>query len=189
MKAVVLRELGDPDVLQLQDVPDPHPGPGEVVVRLRAAALNRRDVWIRKGRYAGIKLPVILGSDGAGEVLETGAGVDSGTHRPRGRHRPRVQLGRRRAGPGTRLSDPGSAARRHLCRTGHRSGRQPARRSRRTCRSRRPPRCRSPRSPHSGRWSPARGLVRASRWSSPASVAGLRPARCSSRHASVLAST
>ena len=77
MKAVVLRELGDPDVLQLQDVPDPHPGPGEVVVRLRAAALNRRDVWIRKGRYAGIKLPVILGSDGAGEVLETGAGADS----------------------------------------------------------------------------------------------------------------
>ena len=78
MKAVVLRELGDPDVLQLQAVPDPQPGPGEVVVRLRAAALNRRDVWIRKGRYAGIKLPVILGSDGAGEVLETGAGADSG---------------------------------------------------------------------------------------------------------------
>jgi zinc-binding alcohol dehydrogenase/oxidoreductase len=77
MKAVVLRELGDPDVLQLQEVPDPQPGPGEVVVRLRAAALNRRDVWIRKGRYAGIKLPVILGSDGAGEVLETGAGADS----------------------------------------------------------------------------------------------------------------
>ena len=77
MKAVVLRKLGDPDVLQLQAVPDPQPGPGEVVVRLRAAALNRRDVWIRKGRYAGIKLPVILGSDGAGEILETGAGADS----------------------------------------------------------------------------------------------------------------
>jgi NADPH:quinone reductase-like Zn-dependent oxidoreductase len=77
MKAVVLRELGDPDVLQLQEVSDPQPGPGEVVVRLRAAALNRRDVWIRKGRYAGIKLPVILGSDGAGEVLETGTGADS----------------------------------------------------------------------------------------------------------------
>jgi len=77
MKAVVLRELGEPDVLQVHDVPDPQPGPDEVVVRLRAAALNRRDVWIRKGRYAGIKLPVILGSDGAGEVIETGAGVDS----------------------------------------------------------------------------------------------------------------
>src|SRR5262245_35199755 len=76
MKAVVLRELGDPDVLELQEVPDPQPGPGEVVVRLRAAALNRRDVWIRKGRYAGIKLPVILGSDGAGEVIATGARVE-----------------------------------------------------------------------------------------------------------------
>jgi NADPH:quinone reductase-like Zn-dependent oxidoreductase len=77
VKAVLLRELGDPDVLQLQDVPDPQPGRGEVVVRLRAAALNRRDVWIRKGRYAGIQLPVIPGSDGAGEVVETGPDADS----------------------------------------------------------------------------------------------------------------
>jgi zinc-binding alcohol dehydrogenase/oxidoreductase len=77
MKAVVLRALGDPDVLQLEDVTDPQPGPGEVVVRLRASALNHRDVWIRTGRYAGIKLPVILGSDGAGEVIETGADVDT----------------------------------------------------------------------------------------------------------------
>jgi NADPH:quinone reductase-like Zn-dependent oxidoreductase len=46
-------------------------------VRLHAAALNHRDVWIRKGRYAGITLPIILGSDGAGEVVETGADVDS----------------------------------------------------------------------------------------------------------------
>ena len=46
-------------------------------MRLRAAALNRRDVFIRKGQYAGIALPVILGSDGAGEVVETGAGVDA----------------------------------------------------------------------------------------------------------------
>src|SRR5688572_7778711 len=76
MKAVVLRALGDPDVLQLEDVPDPQPDPGEVVVRLRAAALNHRDIWIRKGRYAGIKLPVILGSDGAGEVARTGSAVD-----------------------------------------------------------------------------------------------------------------
>lgn len=78
MKAVVLRTLGEPDVLKLEDAPDPQPDAGEVVVRLRAAALNRRDVWIRTGRYAGIKLPLILGSDGAGEVAETGAGVDPG---------------------------------------------------------------------------------------------------------------
>ena len=78
MKAVVLRALGDPEVLQLEDASDPQPDPGEVVVRLRAAALNHRDIWIRTGRYAGIKLPVILGSDGAGEVARTGSAVDPG---------------------------------------------------------------------------------------------------------------
>jgi len=60
----------------MEQRPDPHPGPGEAVVRLRAAALNHRDVWIRKGQYAGIKLPIILGSDGAGQVVEVGSGVD-----------------------------------------------------------------------------------------------------------------
>jgi NADPH:quinone reductase-like Zn-dependent oxidoreductase len=76
MKAVMLRALGAPEVLRLEDTPDPWPGPGEAVVRLRAAALNHRDVWIRTGRYAGITLPIILGSDGAGVVVETGDGVD-----------------------------------------------------------------------------------------------------------------
>ncbi len=76
MKAVVLRELGGPEKLLLEDVPDPQPGPNELVVRLKAAAMNHRDVWIRSGRYAGIKLPIILGSDGAGEVASVGPGVD-----------------------------------------------------------------------------------------------------------------
>jgi NADPH:quinone reductase-like Zn-dependent oxidoreductase len=75
MKAIVLRELGPPEKLQLEEFPDPVPGPGEVLVGLKAAALNHRDVWIRLGRYAGIKLPAILGSDGAGEVVELGAQV------------------------------------------------------------------------------------------------------------------
>lgn len=48
------------------------PQRGEVVVRVRAAALNHRDVWIRRGQYAGIRLPAILGSDGAGEVVAVG---------------------------------------------------------------------------------------------------------------------
>ena len=77
MKAIVLRSLGSPDVLKLEDVPDPQPGAGEAVVRLRAAALNHRDVWIRRGQYAGIKTPIILGSDGAGQVDAVGAGVDA----------------------------------------------------------------------------------------------------------------
>ena len=77
MRAVVLHTLGGPDVLKLEEAPDPRPDPGEVVVRLRAAALNHRDVWVRTGRYANIKLPLILGSDGAGEVEGTGPGVDA----------------------------------------------------------------------------------------------------------------
>ena len=64
MQAVVLHELGPAENLRLETVADPQPGPGEVVVRLHAAALNHRDLWIRKGLYAGIKLPIILGSDG-----------------------------------------------------------------------------------------------------------------------------
>lgn len=78
MKAIVLRELGGPETLRLEDVPDPVPGTGEAVVRLRAAALNHRDAWIRHGLYAGIKLPIIPGSDGAGEVAAVGEGVDRG---------------------------------------------------------------------------------------------------------------
>jgi NADPH:quinone reductase-like Zn-dependent oxidoreductase len=77
MRAIVLNALGDADHLRIEKRPDPHAGPGEVVIRLHAAALNRRDVWIRKGQYAGIKLPIILGSDGAGQVIEVGDGVDS----------------------------------------------------------------------------------------------------------------
>lgn len=76
MKAIVLRETGGPEVLRVETLPDPEPGPGEVLVRLAAAALNKRDSWIRQGRYAGIQLPAILGSDGAGEVVAVGEDVD-----------------------------------------------------------------------------------------------------------------
>ncbi len=78
MQAIVLRELGEATNLRLEEVPDPQPAHNEVVVRLKAAALNHRDVWIRRGLYAGIRLPIILGSDGAGEVYATGEGVDPG---------------------------------------------------------------------------------------------------------------
>lgn len=74
MKAILLTETRRP--VQLIDVPAPTAGPGEVLVNIRAAALNHRDVFIQKGQYPGIKLPVILGSDGAGVVTEIGAGVD-----------------------------------------------------------------------------------------------------------------
>jgi zinc-binding alcohol dehydrogenase/oxidoreductase len=83
MKAMVLHELGGPDRLDYEDAPDPEAGPGETVVRLYAAALNRRDVFVTQGQYPGAKpdaLPVILGSDGSGEVVARGAGgPDEGT--------------------------------------------------------------------------------------------------------------
>ncbi len=59
----------------LRDVPTPTPGPGEILIKLHAAALNHRDVWIQKGQYAGIALPCTLGADGAGEVAAWGPGV------------------------------------------------------------------------------------------------------------------
>lgn len=74
MQALVLDGINQ--VVQLREVPTPQPGPGQVQVRLHAAALNHRDVWIQKGQYAGLKFPIILGSDGAGTVTELGEGVD-----------------------------------------------------------------------------------------------------------------
>ena len=76
MKAIVLRELGEAGNLRIESVTNPNPGPKDVLIKLKAAALNHRDVWIRTGRYAGIRLPVILGSDGSGEIIEVGADVD-----------------------------------------------------------------------------------------------------------------
>jgi zinc-binding alcohol dehydrogenase/oxidoreductase len=74
MQALVLVEVGQP--LQLQPRAPLTAAAGEVIVQLRAAALNRRDYWITQGMYPGIKLPVVLGSDGAGVVAQTGPGVD-----------------------------------------------------------------------------------------------------------------
>jgi NADPH:quinone reductase-like Zn-dependent oxidoreductase len=76
MKAIVLHELGAAENLKLEEVPDPQPGAGEAVVRLKAAALNHRDVFIWQKLYPNIKLPAILGSDGAGVVASVGEGVD-----------------------------------------------------------------------------------------------------------------
>jgi zinc-binding alcohol dehydrogenase/oxidoreductase len=77
MKAIVLREFGGPEQLRYEVVPDPTPGRGEVVVRLKAAALNRRDYFITINQYPGIRLPAIPGSDGAGIVAAVGEGVDN----------------------------------------------------------------------------------------------------------------
>lgn len=78
MRAVVFRRHGGPEVLELADVPSPEPGPGEVLVRVKAAGLNHLDVHVRRG-IPGLKLPLphIPGSDAAGVVERLGPGVDT----------------------------------------------------------------------------------------------------------------
>jgi NADPH:quinone reductase-like Zn-dependent oxidoreductase len=71
MKAVRIHQFGGPEVLTYEDVPDPKPRKDQVLVRVRACALNHLDIWVRKG-LPGVKLPHILGSDIAGEVAEVG---------------------------------------------------------------------------------------------------------------------
>jgi NADPH:quinone reductase-like Zn-dependent oxidoreductase len=74
VKAVRIHNHGGPEVLSYEDVPDPEPGPGEVLVELHASALNHLDVWIRKG-MPRVPLPRILGADGAGIRRDTGEAV------------------------------------------------------------------------------------------------------------------
>jgi NADPH:quinone reductase-like Zn-dependent oxidoreductase len=75
MKAVRIHEDGGPEVLRYEDAPDPVAGPGEVLVRLRAASLNHLDLWVRKG-LPSVPKPRILGADGAGVVEALGEGAD-----------------------------------------------------------------------------------------------------------------
>jgi NADPH2:quinone reductase len=74
MRAVVFDEFGDQSVLQVRDVPDPEPGPDEVLVLVEASGVNFIDVYQRSGAYQ-VKLPFTLGSEGAGTVLSFGDAV------------------------------------------------------------------------------------------------------------------
>src|SRR5438445_613547 len=87
MKAVRIHQFGGPEVLIYEDVPDPQPRKDEVLVRVRACALNHLDIWVRKG-LPGVKLPHILGSDVRATGLPYGmahvgrtCGCSSGTNR------------------------------------------------------------------------------------------------------------
>jgi NADPH:quinone reductase-like Zn-dependent oxidoreductase len=75
VKAVRIHEDGGPEVLRYEEVPDPEPGRGEVLVALRAAGLNHLDIWVRKG-LPSVPKPRILGADGAGVVATLGEGVE-----------------------------------------------------------------------------------------------------------------
>jgi NADPH:quinone reductase-like Zn-dependent oxidoreductase len=75
MKAVRIHEFGGPEVLRYEDVPDPKPRQDQVLVRVKACAMNHLDLWVRKG-LPGVELPHILGSDIAGEIAAVGDYVD-----------------------------------------------------------------------------------------------------------------
>lgn len=74
MNAVLLEKTNQP--LTLSAIETPEPRPGQVRVKIRAAGLNHRDVWVQKGLYPGMSLPVVPGSDGVGIVEALGEGVD-----------------------------------------------------------------------------------------------------------------
>jgi NADPH2:quinone reductase len=77
VRAVQIQQFGGPEQLRVQDVADPVPSPGEVLIQLAVAGVNRVDVLVRSGRYhrAG-QPPLTLGVEGAGTVLAVGSGVD-----------------------------------------------------------------------------------------------------------------
>src|SRR5947209_4593573 len=78
MKAVIIREFGGPEVLRYEEVPTPRPGPGEVLIRVGAVSVNRTlDLMVRQdGNQRGMTLPLVLGVDPSGEVVEVGPGVE-----------------------------------------------------------------------------------------------------------------
>jgi NADPH2:quinone reductase len=76
VKAIRVSQQGPPDVLELQEVADPQPGPGQLLVRMKAVGVNPVETYVRSGAYARLeKLPYTPGSDGAGVIEAVGGGV------------------------------------------------------------------------------------------------------------------
>lgn len=76
MKAAVIHKFGPPEVFQYEDVPQPQPGSGEVVVKVAACGINRYDLYLRMGAvFTDLSFPHILGADVAGTIAAIGAGV------------------------------------------------------------------------------------------------------------------
>src|SRR5687767_12026138 len=78
MRAIVVNELGGPEVLKLGEAPRPQPGPGQVLIRVHRAGVNFSDTERRRGVYRRPDLPWIPGTEGAGIVEEIGIGADPG---------------------------------------------------------------------------------------------------------------
>ena len=77
MKAIVVHEYGEPEVMKLEDVPTPEPGEGQLLVKIHAAGVNPVDTYLRTGNHAHApKLPYTPGKDGAGVIEKVGSGVN-----------------------------------------------------------------------------------------------------------------
>ncbi len=74
MKSAFINKHGGPEVIEIGELPMPEPGPGEVIIKVRASSINHLDIWVRKG-LPGIKFPHVLGADASGTVDKTGEGV------------------------------------------------------------------------------------------------------------------
>jgi NADPH:quinone reductase-like Zn-dependent oxidoreductase len=80
VRAVRIHAHGGPEVLRVEEVPEPEPGPRDLLVRLRATSVNHRDIWIRKGHphpAYHVDLPAVLGIDVCGDVVTVGPEVDA----------------------------------------------------------------------------------------------------------------
>lgn len=77
MKAFRVHQFGGPEVLKLEDVPDPKPAAGQVLVRVRAVGVNPVETYVRKGIYGPRQFPFIPGTDAAGAVESVGEGVNT----------------------------------------------------------------------------------------------------------------
>jgi NADPH:quinone reductase-like Zn-dependent oxidoreductase len=97
VRAVRIHAHGGPEVLQVEEIPEPAPGPGDLLVRLRATSVNHRDIWIRRGhphpKYH-VDLPAVLGIDVCGDVVEVGSEVDGFQPGDRVTASPYMQCGR-----------------------------------------------------------------------------------------------
>ena len=76
MRAAVFGDFGGPEVIEIKNVPMPDPGPGEVRIKVEAAAMNHLDLWVRRGLPIQTPMPHIGGSDIAGVVDMVGVGAD-----------------------------------------------------------------------------------------------------------------